>query len=155
MPGGPGGPTGPGVLLRYPEGIWLSSASILLIWSTSTQVNQTDLKKLCILRTMKFSDGKVIIGLTVHKLFTNLSGNGAHHVLGCKVSLEIKDRFMRTKMSFSLIICGKFHENNIHTLSPFSPLRPIGPFVQEKIILEESLDSVLAFKLKGIMCCAS
>lgn len=32
--------------------------------------------------------------LTVHKLFTNLSGNGAHHALGCKVSLENKDMFL-------------------------------------------------------------
>lgn len=32
FPGGPAGPGGPGLLLLYPEGIWLSIMFILLIW---------------------------------------------------------------------------------------------------------------------------
>lgn len=92
LPGGPGGPGGPGVLLRYPEGIWLSSMSTLLIWPS----NKEDASERFRTETFKInSQSYMKIWLTVHKLFANLSGNGAHHVLGCEISLENKDVVMK------------------------------------------------------------
>lgn len=119
VPGGPAGPGGPGELLRYPEGIWLSITSILLIWPAITVQIQADLGELSVSRNVEIPRGSKDVSLTAHKLFTNLSGNGTHHVLGCKVSLGIKDSFMRTWIiCTSLIYCMWKSDKSIPSL-PF------------------------------------
>lgn len=82
---------GPGELLRYPEGTWFSIISTLVIWPEGNEdvgfnclyINTPDPPK-------EISGRGRIALLTVDELLANLSCNGAHHVLGCKVSLETK-----------------------------------------------------------------
>lgn len=99
-PGGPAGPGGPGRLFSGLGGIWLINTSILLIWPFREKQSNFGWDQCLTRRNGKlffffFFYAKGKFELTVNELFTNLSGDGAHHALRRKVSLETKTFFLR------------------------------------------------------------